>query len=271
MKSTTTLVSLLAVSLPLLANAQVSWVSGVGDDANPGTRTAPCKTFAGAIAKTAAGGVINVLDPGGFGGLTITKAITIDGMAAEGGVLVSGTPGFTIAAGPTDTVNIRNMSFDGLNTGTVGIRILSAGTVHIENCRISGFVSDGINDGNSVSNAALFIKDVTIRTCTPAGISLAPTAPDTVTIQNVNITGCGDGIDVITNSTAVVTKSTVSGNTGAGIQSLGGLIELSGSTITGNGGQGLEFTKPGQIVSYRNNLVVGNNPDGKASSTTTVK
>src|SRR3954466_4973295 len=73
------------------AQATRTWVSGVGDDANPCSRTAPCKTFAGAISKTAGGGTINCLDPGGFGGVTITKSMTIDCHYTEGGVLVSGT------------------------------------------------------------------------------------------------------------------------------------------------------------------------------------
>ena len=69
-----------------LAHAQATrtWVSGVGDDANPCSRTAPCKTFAGAISKTAAGGEINVLDPGGFGAVTITKSITISSRGLRG-------------------------------------------------------------------------------------------------------------------------------------------------------------------------------------------
>jgi hypothetical protein len=65
------------------AQATRTWVSGVGDDANPCSRTAPCKTFAGAISKTAPRGEINALDPGGFGAVTITKAITIDGGAGQ--------------------------------------------------------------------------------------------------------------------------------------------------------------------------------------------
>src|SRR3984957_15015789 len=75
------------------ANAQATrtWVSGVGDDANPCSRTAPCKTFAGAISKTAAAGEIDCLDPGGFGALTITKSITIDCLGLSESVLVSGT------------------------------------------------------------------------------------------------------------------------------------------------------------------------------------
>ena len=70
---------LCALALPAHAQATRTWVSGVGDDANPCSRTAPCKTFPGAISKTAPGGEIDALDPGGFGALTITKAITIDG------------------------------------------------------------------------------------------------------------------------------------------------------------------------------------------------
>src|SRR3982751_3731335 len=84
--------ALIALAIPASASAQATrtWVSGVGDDANPCSRTAPCKTFAGAISKTANGGEINCLDPGGFGGVTITKSITIKCQYTEGGALVSG-------------------------------------------------------------------------------------------------------------------------------------------------------------------------------------
>src|SRR5713101_10144762 len=103
---------------PAQAQASRTWVSGVGDDANPCSRTAPCKTFAGAISKTAPGGEINCLDPGGFGALTITKAISIIcGESGEAGVLVSGTPGITVAAGLNDKVIIEGIDFEGLGTG----------------------------------------------------------------------------------------------------------------------------------------------------------
>src|SRR5262244_3440938 len=100
-----------------IAQAQASrtWVSGVGDDVNPCSRTAPCKTFAGAISKTAAGGEIDALDPGGFGALTITKAITIDGGGGQvASVLVSGTNGIVVQAGSSDVVIIKNIRFQGL-------------------------------------------------------------------------------------------------------------------------------------------------------------
>src|SRR5258707_923586 len=109
MKTTRFSVHLIAVAVVMLAFAGIAsaqatrtWVSGVGDDANPCSRTAPCKTFAGAISKTAAGGEIDCLDPGGFGALTITKSITIDCDSGAGGVLNSGFNGIIISAGAND-------------------------------------------------------------------------------------------------------------------------------------------------------------------------
>src|SRR5579875_1931088 len=111
------LLSFLLPSGPAQAQASRTWVSGVGDDANPCSRTAPCKTFAGAISKTTAGGEIDALDPGGFGTLTITKAITIDGGGGQvASVLAAGTPGMTINdSTTTDVVILRNLRFDGIS------------------------------------------------------------------------------------------------------------------------------------------------------------
>ena len=108
------------------AQASRTWVSGVGDDANPCSRTAPCKTFAGAISKTAAGGEIDALDPAGYGAVTITKGITIDGGGGQvASVLVSGTNGIVVQAGPSDTVILRNLRINGIGTGINGIRFLA--------------------------------------------------------------------------------------------------------------------------------------------------
>src|ERR1700753_680246 len=101
---------------PAHAQATRTWVSGVGDDVNPCSRTAPCKTFAGAISKTAAGGEIDVLDPGGFGTVTITKAITIDGGGTLASILASGTNGINVNAGASDIVILRNLSINGAGT-----------------------------------------------------------------------------------------------------------------------------------------------------------
>src|SRR5262249_25076949 len=103
-----------ALAAPANAQATRTWVSGVGDDANPCSRTAPCKTFAGAISKTAPGGEIDALDPGGFGAVTITKSMTLDGGGGQvASVLVAGTNGVVVAAGASDVVILRNLRFQG--------------------------------------------------------------------------------------------------------------------------------------------------------------
>src|SRR6202171_3330583 len=114
----------LLLAVPAAAQATRTWVSGVGDDVNPCSRTAPCKTFPGAISKTAAGGEIDVLDPGGFGAVTITKAITIAAEGFEAGVLVSGTYAIVVnVPNANDVVVLRGLDIEGLGTGLDGIRV----------------------------------------------------------------------------------------------------------------------------------------------------
>src|SRR5262249_21287900 len=129
-----------------LAHAQATrtWVSGVGDDVNPCSRTAPCKTFAGAISKTAAGGEINCLDPGGFGAVTITKAITIDCVHTVGGVLASLVNGIIVNAGGSDRIVLRGLDINGVGNGLDGIRFLAGGSLHVEDSVIYG-MQNGIN------------------------------------------------------------------------------------------------------------------------------
>ena len=137
---------LFSISNSVLSQATRTWVSGVGDDVNPCSRTAPCKTIAGAISKTAVGGEINILDPGGFGAVTITKSITIDGGGVIGSVLSSATNGFIINA-PEGLVTIRNFSVNGVGTtlGINGIKVIAVKKLHIENCTISNFSEKGID------------------------------------------------------------------------------------------------------------------------------
>src|SRR5262245_45938397 len=107
------------------AQATRTWVSGVGDDANPCSRTAPCKTFAGAISKTAAGGEINCLDPAGYGAVTITKSLTIDCHYTEGGILASTVNGIIINATSTSKIVLRGLDINGDGQGGLnGINLL---------------------------------------------------------------------------------------------------------------------------------------------------
>jgi hypothetical protein len=129
------------------AQASRTWVSGVGDDANPCSRTAPCKTFAGAISKTGPSGEINVLDPGGFGAVTITKAITIanDGVGTAG-VIVVGTNGIVVQAGVSDVVTLRGLDIDGDGAAAgslAGVQFNSGAALLIDHCKIYGFQASG--------------------------------------------------------------------------------------------------------------------------------
>src|SRR2546421_3743949 len=153
-----------ALSQPAHAQATRPWVPGVGDDVNPCSRTAPCKTFAGAISKTAATGEIDCLDEGGFGSVTITKSLTIDGTFGSGfgSILASGTIGINVndsgSGSPnTSIVRLRNLSIQGAGgngaAGTIGINFTSGKNVYVENCVITGFKT-GAGNGISVNLTA---------------------------------------------------------------------------------------------------------------------
>ena len=141
-----------------------TWVSGVGDDVNPCSRTAPCKTFAGAISKTAAGGEINVIDPGGFGTINITKSITLDGLGPMSSILGVGTTG-VIVNGAGIVVNLRNLTINcGSNTSSNGIRIVNAAHVNIdnvvvENCPGTGTFGNGLVIASSAANVRVDVQN----------------------------------------------------------------------------------------------------------------
>jgi hypothetical protein len=198
---------------------------GVGDDANPGSRTAPCKTFVGAIAETAAGGEIDALDSGGFGALTIKQSVTIDGGPNLASVLVSGTPAITIAAGDNDVVTLRHLKFQGINAtatpGTYGIRIVSAGEVHIEDCVIQNFGNVGIDWESTTSGGKLFVSNTEILNNLGGGFLMKPSGVQaTATLDHVfaldNLFGfkAQDGADV------TITSSVASGNAQNGFQTI---------------------------------------------------
>ena len=208
------------------AQATRTWVSGVGDDANPCSRTAPCKTFAGAISKTATGGEINVIDPGGFGALNITKSITIDGAGTQASILAANVNGIIVNA-PAGTVNLRNLSINGAN-GTVGngIRIIQAAAVNIDNVTLMNFIGTGTNGRGiaietSTSAVTITISNSSIYNMTNNhGIHSAPTAGNVVlVVNNVRIARSGlSGIQLRGLTDAAINRSALTNNrNGAGV------------------------------------------------------
>src|ERR1044072_6752413 len=138
------------------AQATRTWVSGVGDDANPCSRTAPCKTFAGAISKTATSGEINCLDSAGFGAINITKSITLRCKGVIGGILAAGTTGVIVNNAAAE-VALDGLDIKAAGTGITGVRVFTASKVWIMNTNIHGFLNNGVNV--EATNSHVFIDD----------------------------------------------------------------------------------------------------------------
>jgi len=236
LRITLTTLAVLAFSLLTISSAQAqsrTWVSGVGDDMNPCSRTAPCKTFSGAIAKTAVHGEINCLDPGAYGTVSITKSIQIDCHEEFAGITHPSTNGISIAfdsfAG-TDTrksVRLRNLNLSGVDTGLRGISITGGAAVtgtevFVEDCRIDGSFGspgNGIRDARS-GGGLLSVSNTIIRNMSGAGIGTSPangSANLKIVINNVRVFNCANGGAFSTNNKVTIYDSVFSGNTGAGI------------------------------------------------------
>ena len=221
------------------ANAQATrtWVSGVGDDVNPCSRTAPCKTFAGAISKTAAGGEIDCLDPGGFGGVTITKSITIDCNGVVGSALFTGATSGISVNGTDIVVTLRNIQINGSGTGLVGVRFVNGRRLILENVLVSQSAQTGVLV-NAMAGAGGLV------------------------INNSQIINGVDGLRVSHGITSI-SNSVISGNSGfAIIAENAGIINADDNLVTnngvaiqaGNGGAG----QANATVNISNNGVNGN-------------
>src|SRR5438477_2484049 len=218
------------------AQATRTWVSGVGDDANPCSRTAPCKTFAGAISKTAAGGEINVLDPGGFGGVTITKAITIACEGVTAGVLVSGTNAIIVSAGPSDQVTLRGLDINGAGTGLNGIRFLAGKALIVDNCQIYEFTTNGIDVALGATGSSLTVKDTRINNLGGVGIRVATTVGGvSASVDHVNISRVTTGVESATGGNTSVSNSIMfAGSNGALASANGAVMTVANSVMSAN-------------------------------------
>jgi hypothetical protein len=263
-------------SAPAQAQATRTWVSGVGDDVNPCSRTAPCKTFAGAISKTAASGEINCIDPGGFGTVTITKSITIDCGGTFGSILNAGTNGVNvnIAGGK---VTLRNISIDGAGTGVNGVNVIAAAQVLVENVQIFGQTGNGINTSSLASTANIQARNISFEFITGTGVSITTTSGFAIAqISNSSFLGMASGITAGSNSSVTVTTSVFLQNTTGAQASGSGSLNVDNSVFTNNtnavtAGAGTNvrvsnnslydnnngFTNSGTMISAGNNKVVG--------------
>jgi hypothetical protein len=285
-------IAVFTIAFASLAQAQATrtWVSGVGDDANPCSRTAPCKTFAGAISKTATGGEIDVLDPGGFGAVTINKAITIDGTTGSGfgSILSASTNGVIVNGAASSRVTLRNLSINGVNQSTIpginGIRFLAGEALIVENCEIFGFNTHGIDAGSLAGTSQLIVRDSKIYNIAQNGIFIQTSAGQaTAMVDGTTFQKCATGILFGERTRGGVRNSVFSHNTtglaatapttndsqvnidnclftygSVGIQAGGGAttLRVTRSTIVQNS-TGISLTG-GSAISNGNNAVLGN-------------
>jgi hypothetical protein len=263
---------------PAAAQATRTWVSGVGDDVNPCSRTAPCKTFAGAISKTAAGGEINCLDPGGFGAVTITKSMTISCPYTEGGALAGGNGivvNDSLSATPnTAVVFLRGLDIFGVNPPSNGVRFLTGAALHIEDSTIRRFNaanSFGVSFAPTTANAKLYMKNVTVAdngaAGTGGGIGIIPAAGGSVSavLDDVRVrNNLNNGLRTDSTNGAVgvlISNSDFSGNS-VGISANGGAsnmrMMLVGSTVAYNNGFGIVAGGATTTVRVGDTSITGN-------------
>ena len=292
----------LLFSSAAFGQATRTWVSGVGDDVNPCSRTAPCKTFAGAISKTANNGEISVLDPGGFGAVTITKSITLNGTGTLASILAAGTNGVNVNDSATATPNtiqviLRDISINGAGTGFDGVRFTSGKSLMVDHCWIYFFNGNGTNsDGIDVTKTAdgnlKVVNGTTIENISGDGIRLTTTAGQIpAAVDGSRIMNCGqNGIEAGTHVRGAVRDSTLTHNGQSGIKITGadsliniddifasysvvGLQAFAGSSMRVSNSviaQNVTGISPngGTIDSFQGNSLMGHPTPGTFSSTT---
>jgi hypothetical protein len=223
---------------PAHAQAARTWVSGVGDDAQPCSRTAPCKTFAGAISKTAPAGEINVLDPGGFGAVTITKSITIRADHVEAGVLVAATNGIVVNAGPNDIVVLEGLDIEGFGSGIHGVNVLAGKQVSIVRCSIRHFTQNGINMTSNTPGGRLFLNDSYIA-FNLGGVNVAGALNVSALIVNTQLlSNTAFAVQAVGQSNVVAIQTSVLNGSPVGISLLNGAGAISigpSNQVTGTG------------------------------------
>jgi hypothetical protein len=274
LRITSNLVALavLALGFTSMANAQATrtWVSGVGDDANPCSRTAPCKTFAGAISKTATNGEIDCLDPGGFGQVTITKAITIDCDSGPGGILVGAGSGVNINTTGAVVLRSLNINCDQIG-GTTGVNVIGATNVHLLDMNIWGCTNAGVN-ATSSGTVLLTIKDTQIHDCGTGIITNSSGGAIAADFDHLHLASDVTGINAQGGSHDFIHNSTITLNSSFGINQTGNGVVFVGSSTLSFNGTAMQSIAGGTLGASGNlflgNTTVYNSNGGQISSAT---
>src|SRR5687768_8390029 len=271
---------MLVVASAAQAQATRTWVSGVGDDVNPCSRTAPCKTFAGAISKTAKDGEISVLDPGGYGAVTITKSIYINGThgAGYGSIISSLVNGVIInitdALDVRKAVRLRALDINGASTGINGINIVAANNVWVEDSVIDGTTGNGTTSGigirvASAASCNLYVSDTVIHKHVTGIRVTATTGFAVANIRNSNIEGNTTGLDVNTNGFATVQDTRFAANSTNGVVTANGATATLRDNIFSNNGTAINAGAGTTVRSLSN--ILNNNTTGFGGTTAVIQ
>ena len=225
-------------TLAVAAQAQNRvFVSGVGDDLNPCTRTLPCRNFQRGHDAVLAGGEVVALDSAGYGQLTITKSVTITGESVYAGISASSGNGITIATAGI-TVILRSLTLEGLGSGTNGINVTNFSVLHIENCIVNHFTSRGILVSPSAAGTrTVFIKDSILRNNGGVAILLfnGNGTALTAAIERTRTENNAGGIDISGSSTTATLHGCISsGNSGFGFSATAGVMNIESSDASNN-------------------------------------
>jgi hypothetical protein len=217
---------------PVQAQTRV-FVAAQGSDANPCSFALPCRTFQHAHDTVAAGGEIDVLDPAGYGALTINKSISIQGHGFSGITAPAGNA-ISISAGATDKINLRGLLIDGLGTGNHGISFLAGGSVEIQDSVVRNF-ADVCIDAEPAGSAVLLISGthVSLAGGLTEGIFVRPSGAGTVAgvfdrlvVEN----NSGPGIDIVGDNSTGTVNFTISNSVVANNNN--GIVSRSTSAAT---------------------------------------
>jgi hypothetical protein len=246
------------------------YVGLAGNDSNPCTLGAPCRTIAPALAAVDDGGQVWLLDSANYNLATvqITKSVTIEALpGAIGSFLALGGPAFNVATSSVKLV-LRNLvirSFPGAGS-TDGVHATAATSVIIDKCTLSDLPGKAVFIGGALS---LQVRDSEIRNAGSSGIELSAGGAS-ATLTRVTLAGNYTALEVNPATGTVkynIRDSLFTGNVfgidmnGTGASSIVAVIATSqivDSTLDGvsNGTNGTVF------LTMTGNVVANNKRDG---------
>lgn len=283
---------------PSAGLAVTTYAAVTGNNGNAcTTASAPCATISAALTKAASGGsfpLVIVLGPGIFSEAVNVTSATGAEIVGDGNGFVAISPpgggiGINVAVG-TGAMFVGNLQILGSSSSaTVGIKVVTAAKVNIENVEIRGFMSAAIDSevstgpypsmtvSNSVlgdggcfvahpqgsANLSVLIENTRIRNCASTGVKVDTSATAggsaSAILKNSSIEAAQVGLGVYSLSNTGYAMGTlensISENTTDGVIAKGtkSVVYLNKASIMNN--HTAVVNSGGQVNSYGNNSI----------------